>query len=695
MIDKIQPTHLQRRAMVYLRQSTLRQVHEHRESTERQYALRRRAVELGWAADHVDVVDEDLGHSGASTTGRTGFARLAEDVAHGRVGAILALEVSRLARCSADWHRLLDLCGLADVVIADEQSVFTVRDYNDRLLLGLKGTMSEAELYWMRLRLEGGRLSKARRGELYVSPPIGYQWDAAACRLRLDADEQVQRAVRLVFERFRLDGSAYAVVRYFERHGLRLPTTASSRRDSRWVPARHGQVLRVLRNPAYAGAYVFGRTEERTALVGGQVRRRQRHTMAPETWKVDLRDRHPAYIDWDQYMANQRKLKDNRTTATTPERHGAAREGSALLQGLALCGRCGRRMATRYPARKNAEYQCRRPEVGFCWAVRADRIDAAVAQLFLDAVQAPEIELGLAVVRETEREAGEIDRQWRLRLEQARYEARLAERRYKAVDPEQRVVARTLEREWNDKLVECEALEREHAEVRRREKVELSDEDRANILALARDLPAVWRAETTTPAERKNLLRMLVREVTLSPVDVPESRTRVQVLWQTGAVNDFAIARPTRYSAQCTPAVALARIRQGVAERRRDALLVADLNRAGLLTGAGRRWTLAAVRRARYQNGLRHLSPLGYPTPERRADGRYSCHGVAVRLGVNASQVRCWVRQKRLVPVEGGGTGHPLWFDLDDATVERLQKAKARRAARRPVARVANEGQYA
>lgn len=229
MTDKIQTTHLERRATVYLRPSTLKQVHEHRESTARQYALQQRAIDLGWSADRVVVVDDDLGQSGSSTQGRTGFQRLAEEVAHGRVGAIFALEVSRLSRSSADWHRLLDLCGLADVVIADEQAVYTPRDYNDRLLLGLKVTMSEAEQYWMRLRLQGGKLSKARRGELFFTPPTGYEWDEASRRFRLDPDEQVQRAVRLVFERFRLDGSAYAVMRYFARQGLKMAARSHAR----------------------------------------------------------------------------------------------------------------------------------------------------------------------------------------------------------------------------------------------------------------------------------------------------------------------------------------------------------------------------------------------------------------------------------------------------------------------------------
>ena len=551
MNDKIQSIHLERRATVYLRQSTLKQVYEHRESTERQYALRQRAVDLGWPADKVEVIDEDLGQSGSSAEGREGFQRLAEDVAQGRVGAIFALEVSRLARSCADWHHLLDLCGLADVVIADEQACYTPRDYNDRLLLGLKGQMSEAELHWMRLRLQGGKLSKARRGELYMRPAPGYAWDSGASRFCLDPDEQVQRAVRLIFERFRIDGSARAVLRYFFRHGLRMPARDLSTGEVRWVAANTNPIMTILKNPTHAGAYVYGRTEWGTALTGGKLRRKTIKHPTPDSWKICLRDHHPAYIGWEEFMANQRKLSENRTNHVALDQRGAAREGAALLQGLALCGKCGGRMRVHYQGRHNqAQYQCRGPSQGgrmlFCFNVSATRIDEEVAGLFLEAVQPSEIEIGLAVVREVERQATEVNRQWQLRLDRARYEARLAERRYKAVDPDNRVIARTLEREWNDRLTEVERIDHEHDEALRRDKLVLGDEDRARIMSLAKDLPRVWKAKTTTHAERKNLLRMLVREVSLSPVEIPARRTRVQVLWQTGAVTDFTVERPTK-----------------------------------------------------------------------------------------------------------------------------------------------------
>lgn len=637
MNDKVQATHLARRAVVYLRQSTLKQVHEHRESTARQYSLRERALELGWSAGLIDTIDEDLGQSGTSISERTGFQRLAEQVAHGRVGAIFALEVSRLARSSADWHRLLDLCGLADVLIADEQAVYTPRDYNDRLLLGLKGTMSEAEQYWMRLRLQGGKLSKARRGDLHLTAPTGYEWDETTSRLRLDPDEQVQRAVHLLFERFRLDGSACAVLRYLASNGLMMPARDPRTQQVRWGPANYSQILNMLRNPAYAGTYVYGRHERRTALVEGEVKRQHTTRVAQEAWKVCLPNHHPAYISWEEYMANQKKLQANAANFCLPHQRGAAREGSALLQGLALCGRCGTRMSVRYQGTPfRAHYECCRrkrddQDTWRCWKIRAEPIDRAVAQLFLETVQPPEIELSLAVAREVEHQAHEVEQQWKLRLERALYEARLAERRYKVVDPEMRVVARTLEREWNEKLSELERLENEYQDARRLKKVDLTDEDRALVLALAKDLSRVWNAKSTTNAERKNLLRILIREVILSPCgDERRARSiRIQVVWLTGAVSDFTVAaRPP--NPWTTPEESIQIIRDLFSQGRSDAEIVAELTRRGLHTGTHRPWNRSAVRAVRNRLGMRRwiLRRQGRRRLKRLSDGSGTTSGI-------------------------------------------------------------------
>jgi DNA invertase Pin-like site-specific DNA recombinase len=689
MTDKIRATHIERKAVVYLRQSSLQQVREHRESTRRQYALRERAIALGWSADAVEVIDEDLGQSGQSADWRAGFRRLAEAMSQGRVGALFALEVSRLARSSADWYRLLELASLADVVIADEDVVYDPQDYNDRLLLGLKGQFADAERYWMRLRLNGGKLSKARRGEVGFLPPTGYVWSDDGC-LRFDPDEKVQRVLRLVFERFRLDGSARAIVRYFGRHGLRMPARLSTG-ELRWSGPCYRGVLNILHNPLYAGAYVYGRREQRMALVGGEVRRRTT-TLPMESWKVCLKDHHPAYVSWDEFMANQKKLRDHWTGGRPkePSSRGAPREGKALLQGLVLCGRCGHRMHTQYSSSngQRPHYKCNGPKYkegvsGGCWMVSTKHIDAAVARAFLGVIQPAEVDLALAVARDAEGQAEEIRRQWQLRLEQARYEVRLAERRYKAVDPDNRTVARTLEREWNDKLVELARLEGEYESLRRREKVELSEDDRRQVLALARDLPRVWNAPTTTAAERKNLLRMLIRDVTLSPVDLPERATRIQVLWVTGATSEMHVPRPAKEDATRTSEEALAALRELFEQGLSDAEIAAELNRRGLPSGRGQRWVKGGVYWMRSRCGLRRRRGVypGRPTPLRRDDGLYSARGVAELLTIAVARVYVWVAQRHLVPVEGGN-GRPVWFRLEAQDIERLRELRASRVTR-------------
>lgn len=700
MNDKIRPTHLARRAVVYLRQSTLRQVHEHRESTARQYDLRRRAVELGWPDEAVQVIDEDLGQSGSSTQGREGFRRLGEDVARGRVGAIFALEASRFARNSADWYRLLEICGLADVLIADEGGVYAPRDPNDRLLLGLKGQMSEAELYWMRLRLQGGKLSKARRGELYIQPPTGYQWDDATNRLRLDPDEEVQRGIHMVFERFRIDGSAHGVSAFLARNGLKIPSRSAATGEVSWVTPRLSPILNLLHNPLYTGTYVFGRREERVGLVDGEVRRRRVRRMMRDDWKVCLHDHHPAYITWEEFMANEDKLHQNRNNFFVPEQRGAAREGEALLPGLLLCGRCGHRMSVRYQGNL-PQYECQAPMrnlggSGRCWTVPGRVIDEAVAHAFLQAASPSEIELSLAVARAADTQAGELDRQWKLRMERLRYEAKLAERRYKAVDPDNRVVARTLERDWEERLQEIERAERELQDVRRREKIELSDADRDKVLALARDLPRVWRAATTAPAQRKTMLRMLVREVCLTPVDLPRRQTRVQILWETGTVTELLVDRPSRETACATPELAAARIRVLVEEGWNTEAIAADLNAGGLRTGKGRAWDIAAVRRAKVKLGLKGPPP-NQPLPPRREDGAWSTQGVAARLGVTVNIVHYWVGRGWLTPIQGtSGQGRAAWYRLDDETIARLEEAKSvgyGPRGRAPNSRSTNQGE--
>lgn len=598
MTTKIRPAHLQRRAVVYVRQSTLRQIVAHPESARRQYALRERAHQLGWRADAVDIVDDDQGQSGAEARRRVGFRRVCEHVAAGLIGAILVLELSRLARSSTDWHRLLDLCGVADVLLIDEQAIYHPSDANDRLLLGIKGTMSEAERDWIQMRLRGARISKARRGDYRLSPPVGYEWDRATSRLRLDPDAEVQGAVRLVFERFAIERSAYGVVRYFVEHGLRLPARSHDKTTLHWTAPRPSRVLAMLHNPTYAGAYVFGRRTPRAEVVGGDIIRRSAR-VPPEQWPILHRDHHPAYLAWDDFVANRKTLSDNCISRSAPERHGAARTGCALLQGLVLCGRCGHRMHAAYGGRgRIARYVCASPiqqgrTTSLCWSVAAAGVDGAVVARVLGALTPEALALSAAVMAEATTQAATLDRQSALRLERARYEACLAERRYKAVDPDHRTVARTLEREWEAALDVVTQLEREHDTLRTHAEHDLSAAERTQLARLSRDVPAVWHATTTSNAQRKAMLRTLVREVCLMPRNGDAGGTNARVLWQTGAVTALAVARQRPGRANDPAAVAM--LRELVAAGTPAADVAGALNRARYQTAQGNRWTATLV----------------------------------------------------------------------------------------------------
>ncbi len=686
--EKLQPFHRERKAIVYLRQSTQHQLVNHRESTQRQYALAERAADLGWPSQRVEVIDEDLGRSGTGTAWRTGFQLLAREIAEGRVGAVLALEVSRFARSSSDWHQLLDLCGWASTVIVDEQAVYDPRDPNDRLLLGLKGQMSEAERYWMRLRLQGGKSSKARRGALRIAAPIGYAWDEAAGKLDMDPDERVRDAIALVFARFRVDGSAHGVLRYLVRNGLELPHRPPGAATA-WGRPRSGAIQRLLHSPIHAGAYVFGRTETRPIVEEGRLRGVRQFAVPVESWKVCIRDSHPGYIDWDEFMSNQQRLDQNRGHFKIPLRRGAPREGVALLQGIVICGRCGTRMHVTYTGSNGSpRYECHASgkygDSVTCWSVLAGAIDQAVVERFLAVASPPEVDLSLAVARAAQGQASEVERQWRHRLEQAAYDARLAERRYMAVDPENRTVARTLERLWEEKLREKEEVERDYGRARLERKVDLGPADHARILELARDLRRVWDAPSTADDQRKNLLRVLVQEVALSPVGDPRHAARVEILWETGSVERFDIPLRRRVFPVDDElrSVIVALMRQGLT----DEELARALNERDASNGRDRPWDASMVQATRERAGLLRAAVTGLPPQGKRvrADGLWSARAVADRFGVPLRTIQTWEQRGLLHRASGGGKlGTRKWFHLDQAAVERIERGRDAPAPRR------------
>jgi DNA invertase Pin-like site-specific DNA recombinase len=686
---KIRPDHLERPAFVYVRQSTLFQVRENTASTARQYDLVQRAEDLGWSKAAITVIDQDQGLSGASAIGRDGFQFLIAQVGLGQVGAVLSLEASRLARSCSDWYRLLEICALTDTLVIDEDGVYDPNQYADRLLLGILGAMSEAELHWLRNRLLGGKLARAEQGELRMRPPVGLVFDTAR-RLVLDPDEQVQQAVRLLFTLFEQTGSALAVVKYFGEHKLLFPDRLWGKaRDGEllWKPLRHGRVLDVLHNPRYAGVYVYGRTQTRTRTLPNESPRVKGRTrrVAVADWPIVRHEAHPDYINWEQFLRNQQRLDDNCTVGGN-DRRGAVREGHALLQGLVLCGQCGRRMSVRYTRNGSTpSYECNqihKQQGGrTCQFIRGDGVDAAVAVLFLEAIQPAQLQVSLATLEQIEDQARQVDRQWQLRLERARYEADLARRRFLVVDPENRLVARNLEKDWNDKLAALEQLEREQTVVMTGAAQRVSPEERQRILNLAKDLPALWHAPSTTPAQRKQLLRLLVKDVTLTK----EATTiRVALRWQTEACTSVAVPRPPRScDARRTPTEVVEQVRI-LAEDHTDRQIAEQLNAAGWKSGGGESFTANKVQWIRYVHEIRSGCPAGPAACARskRGDGRCSAQAAAKALNVDVSTIAAWCKSKRLDGVQATPHG-PWWIRLTPDEITRLRKPVRRRWKKR------------
>jgi DNA invertase Pin-like site-specific DNA recombinase len=518
--SKVRPRHLSRNAYLYVRQSTLRQVFENTESTKRQYALQQRAIALGWRVEQVVVIDSDLGRSGASAVDREGFQRLVTEVGLGHAGIVMGLEVSRLARNSTDWHRLLEICALADSLILDEDGVYDPAHFNDRLLLGLKGTMSEAELHVLKARLRGGILNKARRGELEMRLPIGFAYDLQG-HVRLDPDVRVQASVRQLFRTFQRTGSASATVKSFREQGLQFPrraTAGTHKGEVLWSDLDHSRMLFVIHNPRYAGAFTFGRSRMRVLPDGRKVWKR----LPTAEWTTLIREAHVGYLSWEEYEQNVQRLRDNARLYGADREHGAPREGSALLQGLVVCATCGERMTVRYHLRGGRalpSYVCQRQGIRTaqspCQTISGASLDAAIGKLLVDMVTPITLEVALAVQRELEARSVECDALRRQEVERARYESDLARRRFMQVDPDNRHVADSLEAEWNEKLRALEQAQKRYEKQSQVDAAGLDEHQRASIISLAKDFPRLWSDPRTPDRERKRMARLLITDVTL------------------------------------------------------------------------------------------------------------------------------------------------------------------------------------
>ena len=687
--NKITPRHLERQAVVYVRQSTYRQVQQHTESTRRQYALRDKAIGLGWPDGEVHVLDSDLGKSGASAEEREDFRTLVGSVAVGEVGIVLGLEVSRLARNNADWHRLLELAAASRTLILDETGIYDPCDLNDRLLLGLKGQFSEIELLHMKARLYGGMLNKARRGELKTRLPVGLVYlpdDSVA----LDPDPAVGEAVSCVFESFRRLRSATATWRWLADNGVELPGAVhhGPRRGERlWLPPTLSRVLAYLHNPRYAGAYSWGRRSRKDlpATAGPAPSMEDR-------WQVLLPNSHPGYIDWDRFLANQAILAGNQ--GQFRRRRPAPRQGCALLQSRVLCGRCGDRMGTHYtsyrprdnsPSVMHAYYVCRSKRApsrgGPCQSVSAKRVDAEVARQVVGAVSEDHIAVALAVQEEVRQHAGQAAEVRQERLRQLDYQADLAAQRYYAVDPRNRSVAARLEADWNACLQRVERNRREHERLLEEDRSLLTDAALQRIEGLARDFSRVWDDPRTQTADRKRILGTIVEDVTLlrSP-----DRCLVQVRFHGGATREAEVPLPcgaTRLH-EVQPEL-VARI-AGLSEDHTCKEVAAVINAEGFTGYGNRPYTQAGVRRVLRANGLPSR------TERLRARGLRTAREVAAELNVSAGTVRKWARLG-LLPSETIAKGpqrtHAMYGLPDEASVAEILASKGKWNAGRKAAR--------
>jgi DNA invertase Pin-like site-specific DNA recombinase len=639
---KIQDTHLRRSAYIYIRQSSSTQVMVNRESTDLQYQLNERAVQLGWVSLQIKVIDEDLAHSAAGVVTRHGFAQMTNAVAMGQVGIILCREASRVSRNNAEWYRLLELCGVTDTLIGDIDGLYHPGLFNDRLLLGLKGTMAEAELHVLRMRLNGAIRNKAKRGELRRGLPVGLLWGEAEGQIIFHPDQAVTGAIHTVFEKFNELGSARQVWLWYQSEGLSFPHERPSG-EILWVKPTYIAIHAVLSNPVYAGAYAYGKSRcERYVDETGRVRKRVR-LLPQEQWAVLIPNHHPGFIDWATFGMNQKRLAAN-CKPGPPQSAGVVREGSALLQGLATCSRCGRHLRVYYQGKNSTPgYYCANSQAFngrgiWCLRVGGVRIDRAVVETFLEALAPAGLEAAIAAQDVGEAQDQAALKQFRLQVERTRYETERAERRYRSVEPENRLVARTLETEWENRLHEQRAAEAELARKEQEQKLQLTERQREQIRALGKDLKQVWEAPTTTDRDRKELLRSLLDEVKIDVLS-EENKAHLTLRWKTGVVSELDVVwRVARQATVRTDEETIELMRR-LAVHHPDTIIAGVLNRQGRKTARGESFTANRVASLRT-----HWKIPRYQAPPQPPEGELlTVEAAAEQLGVAASALLRWL----------------------------------------------------
>lgn len=672
---KLRAWHLDRSAFVYVRQSTPQQVIDHQESTARQYALADRAVALGWTPDRITTIDDDLGKSGQSIEGRPGFQRLLAEVALDHVGLILGLEMSRLARSNRDWHQLLELCARFRVLLADAEAIYDPSDHNDRLLLGLHGMMSEAELHVLKERMYQGKLNKARRGALMGVPPIGYV-RLVSGEWAIDPDEQVQATVRLLFDQFDKEATLHGLLRYLVHHGVCIPVRpcgGPNKGELQWRRPNRATLSNLLHHPSYAGAYRFGhrpidprRKQPGRPQTGKLIRR-------PEECLVLIRDRLPAFITWERFCVNQERLDANRARH---DRLGAPRQGASLLAGLLRCGRCGRRMIVRYSGPKNRHaYTCTRGAADYgdplCQSLSGPVLDELITERVLAAVEPAALEASLAAVAGVERERAELTKHWQLRRERTAYEVDRAARQYQACEPENRLVGRELERRWEEAMKVQRQLQDQYERWQRTAPGRLSADDEQAIRCLAGDLPSVWRASTTTPAERQRIARLVIEHVKVH-VDKSSEHVDVEPHWVGGLVESHILSRPVkRYDLQADYPRLVERLQAWCGEGLSAAGIAERLNAEGFRPPKRvERFNRGMVHRLLWHLDLDRREPHGSLASLGRDE--YRPGSLARKLGISRDTVHRWLRAGWLPSRRDAKGHHVIWADATE--LSRLQE---------------------
>ena len=676
MNSKVQTQHLGRNAIVYVRQSTFVQVEKNRESSLRQYDLARQAQEMGWRGDQIRVIDEDQGHSGSTTEGRSGFQRVMSEVALGQVGVVLAIEASRLARNNADWQRLVLYCSMTDTLLGDQDGLYDPSRLDDRMVLGLKGTISELEWHTIRKRLLEARVNKARRGALEVMPPAGFEWCAAG-RLEITPDRQVADALRLVFDKFDDLGSARQVAVWLREQGVNLPRREMGKPGGgiRWMEATSHAVRQILKHPIYAGAYVYGRRQTvRRIDPDGSIRTRERERGRGD-WMILIRDHHAGLIDWQRFERIQKQLAGNRARPIGWE-PGPVREGGALLQGLAYCGLCGRRMAVAYrgTGRRFGQFLCvqasdLRGSEFFCQTLGGRRIERAVVDLFLEAVVPAGVEVALAALAALQQEQEGTARYWRQCIERAEYEAELAHGRYEAVDAANRLVAAELERRWNEALAHVEEVRQETDERLAGVIRELSEVERQQVRRMAQEVTKIWSAPTTMPRDHKRLLRAAIERVVLTAL---EHSVKVAVEWKGGAVSELEVHRYRRGEPMLTTdAEVVDLVRRLVEDGLDDTQVARVLIRQGLRTATGLSFTKRRVQSVRRQYHIARRVMAQSP-----GEKMYTAEEAARELEVSSQTVHHWLRSGLLRGKQVAECA-PWCIPLDEQTRHRLAGSDA------------------